>query len=124
MSLQSRLADLITAIGADQKRVSGSVVTTSTATLTPTASARLWGLNAQAAALVVAAPTGTPLPGQQLLFRIKDNGTARTISWNAAYRAVGVTLPTTTVANKTLYVGAVWNSNELVWDVLAVGQVA
>ena len=58
------------------------------------------------------------------MFRIEDNGTARAITWDAAYRAIGVTLPTTTVAGKVLYVGAKWNAADSLWDVLAVGQQA
>lgn len=124
MSLQSRLADLITAIGADEKRNHGVVSTASTATLTATSAANQYNLTAQAAALTVAAPTGTFQDGQGLLFRFKDNGTPRGISWNAVFRAVGVTLPTTTVLSKVLYVGAKWNAAESKFDVIAVGQEA
>lgn len=124
MSLQSRLSDLITALGTDYKRFHGVVSNTSLATLTPTAANYQYNLTAQAAGLTVAAPTGTPIDGQALMIRIKDNGTARLISWNAAFRAVGVTLPTTTVLGKVVYVGAKWNAAESIWDVLAVGQQA
>lgn len=79
-------------------------------------------LTAQAAALTIAAPTGSPADGHKILYRIKDNGTARSITWNSVFRIVGVKLPTTTVANKTLYVGAVWNAADSKWDVIAVGQ--
>ena len=124
MSLQDRLGALITAVGADYKRAHGVVSTASTATLTPAATSYQYNLTAQAAGLTIAAPTGTPIDGQSLMFRIKDNGTARAISWNAAFRAVGVTLPTTTVLGKVLYVGTKWNDAEDMWDVLAVGQEA
>lgn len=66
--------------------------------------------------------SGTPTDGQRLLVRIKDNGTARAITWGTSWRAIGVTLPTTTVVSKTMYVGAVWNAADSKWDVLAVGQ--
>lgn len=124
MSLQTRLGNLITSIGADYKKHHGSVSYTTTATLTPNATTYQVNVTAQAAALAINAPIGVPVDGQELMFRIKDDGTARAITWNIAYRAVGVTLPTTTVATKTLYVGAKWNSAESKWDVLAVGQVA
>ncbi|AON96877.1 hypothetical protein BI081_gp230 [Mycobacterium phage Tonenili] len=68
--------------------------------------------------------TGTPTQGQPWLLRFKDNGTARALTWGAAYRAIGVTLPTTTVANKTLYVGGFYNATDAVYDVTAVGQEA
>lgn len=96
--------------------------TTSTSTLTPSATKDLYIITAQAATLTIAEPTGTPIEGQSLIFRIKDNGTARTLSWNAVYRAVGVTIPTATVANKIIYVGAIWNSTESKWDVIAVSK--
>jgi hypothetical protein len=78
-------------------------------------------------ALAVAAsflvPTGTPVQGQKLLIRLKDNGTARGLTWTTSaggYRIVGVVLPTTTTANKTTYVGCIYNSTDSFWDVIAV----
>ena len=75
-------------------------------------------------AMTVAAPTGTPLNGQGLMFRFKDNGTARSITWNSVFRAIGVTIPGATVANKMLYVSARWNAEAAKWDVLSVGREA
>lgn len=99
--------------------------TTSTATLTVNADTTdLAILTAQAAPLTVAAPTGTPSIGQQIVYRFKDDGTTRAITWNAVHRAVGVTLPTGTAAGKTLYVGAMWNAVDSTWDVIAVAQEA
>lgn len=95
----------------------------SAATVTPTALNQLVVISAQAAALTLAAPTGTPTQGQPLMIRIKDNGTARAIAWTSGtggYRAIGVTLPTTTVINKTTYVGCIYNSTDLRWDVIGV----
>lgn len=108
------------------KRITKRVVsTTSTATLTVASDSYDQAvLTAQAAALTVAAPTGTPTDGQQLLFVFKDNGTARAITWNAAFAAVGVTLPATTVAGKWLYVGAVWSPTASKWHVIATAQEA
>jgi hypothetical protein len=81
-------------------------------------------LTAQAGALTIAAPTGTPAEGQSLVIRIKDNGTARPLTWNAAFRAIGVVLPVITVTSKILYVGAKWNSTTSKWDVIAISQEA
>jgi hypothetical protein len=93
----------------------------STATLTPDISANdQYNLTAQAVGLTVAAPTGTPVDGNRLIIRILDNGTAQTISWNATYTVIGVTLPTTTTANKMVYVGCIYNSTNTRWDVVAV----
>lgn len=77
---------------------------------------------AQAAALNINAPTGTPSSGQSLIFRIKDNGTARAITWDATFRAVGLTLPTTTVISKVVYVGCIYNSDETKWDAIAIAE--
>jgi hypothetical protein len=93
----------------------------STATLTPDISSfDQYNLTAQAVGLTVAAPTGTPVDGNRLTIRILDNGTAQTISWNATYTVIGVTLPTTTTANKMVYVGCIYNSTNTRWDVVAV----
>lgn len=64
------------------------------------------------------------LNGNTLLIRIKDNGTERALTWNSIYRAIGVELPTTTTAGKTLYIGCKYNSADSKWDVLAVGEEA
>ena len=95
----------------------------SSATVTPTANDDLVVITAQAAALTLAAPTGTPVEGQSLMIRIKDNGTARGITWTSGaggYRAIGVTLPTTTVISKTTYVGLIYNSTDSRWDAIGV----
>lgn len=103
-------------------RINPRVSTTaSTATLTPDLQAYdQYNLTAQAAALAVAAPIGTPVDGNKIMIRILDNGTARAITWDATYTVIGVTLPTTTVINKTTYVGCVYNANNTRWDVIAV----
>jgi len=78
-------------------------------------------------AITVATPSGTPVDGQRLMLRFKDNGTGRGITWtgtSGAYRAVGVTLPTTTVASKVTYVGCVYNSTDVFWDAIAVATQA
>jgi hypothetical protein len=89
--------------------------------LTPSiATADQYAYTALASALTINAPTGTPVNGNKLIFRILDNGTAQTLTWNATYTAIGVTLPTTTVANKTTYVGCIYNAHNARWDVIAV----
>jgi hypothetical protein len=105
-----------------------SVDIASAATITPTGdTADQYEVTALAAGATIAAPSGTPTDGQKLVLRIKDNGTARALTWtttSGAYRAVGVTLPTTTVISKVLYVGCVYNAQDSFWDVLAVAQLA
>lgn len=95
----------------------------SAATVTPTASNDLVKITAQTVALTLAVPTGSPVEGQALMIRIKDNGTARAITWTSGtggYRAIGVTLPTTTVAGKTTYIGLIYNSDDSRWDAIGV----
>jgi len=95
--------------------------TTSTASITPDiASFDQYALTAQAATLTINAPTGTPVDGNKLIFRILDNGTSQTLSWNATYTVIGVTLPTTTTINKMTYVGCIYNAANTRWDVIAV----
>jgi hypothetical protein len=52
--------------------------------------------------------------------RIKDNGAARTLGWNAIYRALGASLPATTVLGKTLYVLLRYNAADTKWDCIDV----
>ena len=75
-------------------------------------------------ATTIAAPTGSPVQGERLVIRLKDNGTARALTWNAVYRAIGVTLPTTTVISKTVYCGFIYNSTDTKWDCVAVATEA
>jgi len=79
-----------------------------------------YNLTAQDKALTVSAPIGTPLDGNKLMVRITGNSSAYAITWNATYTVIGVTLPTTTVATKTIYVGSIYNATNTRWDVVAV----
>ena len=75
-----------------------------------------------ASALTIAAPTGTPSTGMKLVIRLTDNGTNRALTWNVIYRAIGVTLPTTTTANKILYVGCIYDEAGSKWDAVAIKE--
>lgn len=66
--------------------------------------------------------SGTPSIGDVLIFQIKDNGTARAISWGASFSAKGVALPTTTVISKLLTVGFMWNGTN--WGCVGSAQEA
>jgi nitrogen fixation protein len=92
----------------------------SAATVTPTNLNDIVIIVAQSAALALANPTGTWDQGQPLMIRIKDNGTARAITYDTNYRAIGVTLPTTTVISKTTYLGLIYNATDTKWDVIGV----
>jgi hypothetical protein len=74
-------------------------------------------------AVTLAAPSGTPIDGQRIILRLRDNGTARALTWtttSGGYRVIGTTLPSTTTISKLLYVGCVYNSTDTFWDVVAV----
>ena len=118
-------------LDAGNKRIKNAVINpsvneaASSATFTINADQQSDGvLTAMAAATTIAAPTGTPVQSQSLVFRFKDDGTARGITWNAIFRAIGVTLPTTTTASKLLYVGCKYNSTDTKWDVVSVQEEA
>jgi hypothetical protein len=104
------------------KRIDPRVTSAASASsLTPDISASdIYAYTALAAGLTINAPTGTPLDGDKLIFRLLDNGTSRALTWNATYTVIGVTLPTTTTISKTTYVGCIYNANNTRWDVIAV----
>ena len=115
--------DTTTAQTLSSKRITPRIGTeASSATSTPTAdTVDQWNVTALAVADAFAVPSGTPVNGQKLIIRIKDNGTARALTWNAIYRAGSdVALPTTTVINKTLYLGFIYNAADSKWDLVAV----
>jgi len=84
-------------------------------------------ITALAGALTINADSNSsPVDGQKMIFRFKDSGTARALTWTVSgtnsFRVVGTTLPTTTVANKLVYIGCIYNAASSRWDVVAVGQ--
>lgn len=97
----------------------GTVASTATLTIDSDATDQ-YNVTALATGMTIAAPTGTPTDGQKLMIRILDNGTARALTWNAAFRVIATVLPTTTVINKTTYVGCVYNVAAAKWDVVGV----
>jgi hypothetical protein len=102
-----------------------SIITTtitSSATPTPARASKktILVVTALTAAATFAEPTGTPVAGDTLVIRVKDNGTARSLSWNAVYRGIGLDLPDTTTISKTLYIGFMYNATDDKWDCLAV----
>jgi len=108
------------------KRITKRTGTTTSSTSLTIASDDVdrYTVTALAAAMTINAPSGTPTDGQTLVIRIKDNATGRALTWNAIFRAIGVTLPTTTVASKTMYIGCMYNTADTKWDVTAVAEEA
>lgn len=106
-------------------RINPRVFTATTATsITPDVSQYdQYCLTAQASALAINAPTGTPVDGTKLIIRILDSGTSRALTWtttSGGYRIIGTTLPASTTINKTIYVGCIYNAATTFWDVVSV----
>ena len=71
----------------------------------------------------VRTPTAlTVVNGQKLILRIKDDGTARNITWGAKYRAIQSALPSITIADKSLYLGFIYNLADDIWELVANAQ--
>lgn len=64
------------------------------------------------------APTGTPVDGQRLRIRVRQDATAgRTLAYNAIYRFTGAAAPTVTAtAAETTYLDFVYHSTDVKWD--------
>lgn len=93
---------------------------TSSATVTAISTNDLVTITAQDVGLTLENPTGAFVEGQSLIFRIKDDGTAQTITYDSDFRAIGVVAPTTTVASKTTYIGCIYNSTDSKFDIVGV----
>ena len=62
--------------------------------------------------------------GLTFIYRIRDDGVLpRTLVWNN-FTEIGVTLPTTTTLNKTVYVGTIYNDYSNSWEVVALTEQA
>jgi hypothetical protein len=70
--------------------------------------------------LTISAPTGTPVNGQKLIFRLLSTN-VQTFSWNAAFQgSTDLALPTaSTGSSKYDYMGFIWNSTNSKWQLLA-----
>lgn len=76
-------------------------------------------ITALAVAITSVTATGTPTNFQKLVVRLKDDGTARAITWGASFEAKGVALPTTTTASKVTTVGFIYDSVTAKWGCVA-----
>lgn len=112
----SSLASLSTSVR--QPRVQAVA---SASTVTPTFSDDAVKVTALAVNVTLANPSGTAVDCFGGVIRIKDNGAIRTITYGSQYRAVGVVLPSSTVAGKELYLAWIWNTEATKADIIAVG---
>lgn len=104
-------------------------VTTITSSATPTVNTDncdVVSITALAAAITSMTTnlSGTPTNFQKLIFRIKDDGTARAITWGASFESKGTTLPTSTVISKVLTVGLIYDTVASKWGCVASVQEA
>lgn len=106
----------------DTRRLPRVYSSSSTSSLTPDISENdQYCLTALATGLTINAPIGSPQDGEKLLFRIKDDSTARAITWDANFVSSGTaTLPTTTVAGKTHMIDLIYDSTAVKWVCMAV----
>lgn len=99
-------------------------VTTTTSSATPSTNTDSYdahSITALATAItsMTSGLSGTPVNFQRLIFRIKDNGTARSITWGSSFEAKGRALPTTTVISKVLTVMFMYDSVTSKWGCVA-----
>jgi len=106
--------------------IASVTTTTSSATPTPTGSFKNNELyiTALAADAEFAAPSGTAVNGNKLIIRVKDNGTARELTYNAIYDGFSDDLPSTTTISKTLYMGFIYDSAATKWNMVATTEEA
>ena len=79
-------------------------------------------LTALTQAALFSAPSGSPTNGNTLFMRIQDDGSPRALSFNAIYQEIGTTLPSSTTANKKIYIGCIYDSFDAKWDVVSVKE--
>lgn len=73
-----------------------------------------------AGTLSINAPSGSPVDGQQILFRIRTTN-VQTLSWNSAFTgSTDLSLPTASSGNsKWDYLGFIYNSTAAKWHLIA-----
>lgn len=97
-----------------------SVSAATTPTLTPNVGLYdLVSLTAQTTALAIAAPTGSPVDGQILTIRFRDNGVSRAITWDGIYSAYSSDLPVSTPVNMTAVFRFMYNTSTSKWDLFS-----
>jgi len=120
---------LIATTNINSTRINPRVISiNSAATITPTGNtADQYNVIVLSTPATIAIPTGTPVDGQRLTIRIKDDGFNRALTWTTSaggYRAMSTALPTTTVAGKTLYVICIYMADDGFWDAVTVSRQA
>ena len=82
-------------------------------------------ITAQTEGLTFGAPTGTPLNGDALFISLTDNGTTRSIAYNAIYDDPNTSEhPTDTTANKTITYLYIYSVARTKWELVFVDEEA
>jgi len=79
-------------------------------------------ITAQAVAITDVNMSGTPTNFQKLIFRIKDSGAAKSLTFGSDFEAKGVALPDTTVASKVMTLGFIYDTVSSKWGLVALSQ--
>lgn len=98
------------------KRITYRTITAASYTTSvtiPADSVDIFNITAQAGALLFNAPSGTPTEGQVLEIVIKDNGTARPLTWNVVF---DWSPPSTTILGKWKKMFFQWNTTSARWN--------
>ncbi len=107
------------------KRITKRVLALSAGSATPainTDSYDVVHITAQSAAITSFTTnlTGTPVDGDTLSISVKDDGTARALSFGASFEDGAAALPTTTVISTRLDIAFIWNTETTKWRCMAV----
>lgn len=94
----------------------------SSATVTPRSEEDCVEVTTLAVAITFNNPTGTAWNFKKLLIRVKDNGTARGITWGTMYIAGGFALPSTTILGKWLTLGFLYNASLAKYQLIGYAQ--
>lgn len=87
------------------------VITTVTSNvITPAADTDLLKATGLSAGLTIANYSAAPADGWPIVVMLKDNGTARSLTWSSKWASMLATLPTTTTIGKWVVVTAIYDS--------------
>lgn len=87
-----------------------------------TPASQVYRVTALAAAATIQVPSYTAEDGMTGELRIFDDGTARALTWAAGWKAIGVTLPTTTTVGQYIYISYEYSAADTKWHVLSVAR--
>lgn len=85
---------------------------------TPTADSQdIWAMMAMSINMTINDPSGTPVNGQLLHFRLRDNGTSRTLTWGSIYNGP---MPDRTVAGKLMHLTYRYSTTDVKWNLISI----